>query len=300
MATEPEQIEIEIEENAKKQDEEIKVVEAEKEAEPEVEKAEIKPDDGIESLKKRLEQETSARLEAERRAREAQVAAYNAKNEVQDTNITLINQAMDNLKQSNEVLKSNLAVAMQSGDYERAAEIQTSLSENSAKLLQLDQGKTALETQKKQPQPVPQHSDPVEALASQLTPRSAEWVRRNPDFARDPVKYQKMIAAHNIAVADGFRADTDDYFNEIEGILKIRRAEPEKTQEDPTSQAAKPTQTRSSPPVAPVSRSGTPTGTRPNVVRLTAAEREIAQMMGMTDSEYAKNKLALQREGKLS
>ena len=164
MATEPEQIEIEIEENAKKQDEEIKVVEAEKEAEPEVEKAEIKPDDGIESLKKRLEQETSARLEAERRAREAQVAAYNAKNEVQDTNITLINQAMDNLKQSNEVLKSNLAVAMQSGDYERAAEIQTSLSENSAKLLQLDQGKTALETQKKQPQPVPQHSDPVEAL----------------------------------------------------------------------------------------------------------------------------------------
>jgi phage I-like protein len=33
---------------------------------------------------------------------------------------------------------------------------------------------------------------------------------------------------------------------------------------------------------------------------LTSAEREMAQMMGMSDQEYAKNKLALQREGKLN
>jgi hypothetical protein len=35
-------------------------------------------------------------------------------------------------------------------------------------------------------------------------------------------------------------------------------------------------------------------------VRLTSAEREMADMMGMTEKEYAVNKLALQREGKLN
>ena len=35
-------------------------------------------------------------------------------------------------------------------------------------------------------------------------------------------------------------------------------------------------------------------------VRLTAQEREMASMMGMTVEEYAKNKLALQKEGKLN
>jgi phage I-like protein len=36
------------------------------------------------------------------------------------------------------------------------------------------------------------------------------------------------------------------------------------------------------------------------VVRLSKDEREMAQMMGMTDQEYAKNKLALVKEGKLN
>jgi phage I-like protein len=33
---------------------------------------------------------------------------------------------------------------------------------------------------------------------------------------------------------------------------------------------------------------------------LTSQEREIAQMMGMSDKEYATHKLALQKEGKLN
>jgi phage I-like protein len=65
------------------------------------------------------------------------------------------------------------------------------------------------------------------------------------------------------------------------------------------STAASSTQRRSSPPAAPVSRSNNTSGTRPNVVRLTAAEREMADNMGMKPEEYAKNKLALQKEGKL-
>ena len=122
-------------------------------------------------------------------------------------------------------------------------------------------------------------------------------MRRNPQFATDNRLYQKMLAAHNLAVADGIDPDTDDYFASIEDTLRIRSRN---EYEDATSSAAKPLQRRSAPPAAPVSRSGTPTGTRPNRVTLTAEEREMASMMGMTPEEYGRNKLALKKEGRMN
>ena len=50
------------------------------------------------------------------------------------------------------------------------------------------------------------------------------------------------------------------------------------------------------PAAAPVSRGSSG---RENVVRLTAAEREMAELMGMKPEEYARNKIALKKEGKL-
>jgi hypothetical protein len=188
---------------------------------------------------------------------------------------------------------------MASGDYDRAAEIQQRMSDNAARLLQLENGKDALEKQTRQA-PVYQQQpiDPVEALASQLSPRSAAWVRNNPQFATDQRLFQKMIAAHNLAVADGLTPDTDDYFATVEETLRIRRPEP--VYNDPMAETATVTQKRSAPPAAPVSRGGNGTGSNPNRVTLSPAEREMAQMMGMTEKEYAVNKIALQKEGKLN
>jgi hypothetical protein len=211
-----------------------------------------------------------------------------------------VNNAIETVKQNNEILKSHYQDAMSSGDYARAADLQQDMSSNAAKLLQLEQGKTALENTPKQKVEPQKPSDPVEALASQLTPRSAEWVRRNPQYATDPRLYQKMIAAHQLAMADEIRPDTDEYFNAIEETLKVNRRAAPVQEEDSMADAAKVTQRRSAPPAAPVTRSGTGTGSRPNTVRLTSAEREMASMMQMTDQEYARNKLALQKAGKLN
>ena len=260
----------------------------------------VEPEEGVETLRAKLEQERQSRMEAERRAQAATQAAASARTEVADSNLALVTNAIDTLKQNESVLKKSYAEAMSAGDYDRAAEVQAAMSTNSAKLLQLEQGKTALENAPKQQQTAAAApSDPVEALASQLSPRSAAWVRANPQFARDSRLYAKMIAAHNLAVADGLSADSDEYFEAVEDTLKMRREAPVSRDSDPMADAARPVARRSAPAAAPVSRSGTP-GARPNVVRLTSAEREIAQMMGMTDQEYAKNKLALQREGKLN
>mgnify|MGYP007049610601 CR=1 FL=1 len=255
--------------------------------------------DTLEALKQQLEEERRGRQEAMRRASEAEQTAYAAQGEVQDTSLHLVSNAIDTVRQNNNILKANYREAMSSGDYDTAADIQAEMSANAAKLLQLEQGKQALETQPRQPAPKPYEADPVEALASQLSPRSADWVRRNPQYATDPRLYQKMIAAHNLAMADDIPADSDDYFEAIEDTLRMRRQDNSRDY-DAMADAAKPTQRRSAPPAAPVSRSGGGGGSKPNRVTLSAAEREMASMMGMTPEEYGRNKLTLQKEGKLN
>jgi hypothetical protein len=270
-----------------------------------VEKLEEKPsvadpvEDTLDALKKQLEEERKGRQEALRRASEAEQSAYAAQGEVQDTSLHLVSNAIDTVRQNNNILKSNYREAMSLGDFDTAADIQAEMSANAARLLQLEQGKQALENQPRQPAPKPYQADPVEALASQLSPRSADWVRRNPQYATDPRLYQKMIAAHNLAMADDIPADSDDYFDAIEDTLRMRRQDNSRNY-DAMADAAKPTQRRSAPPAAPVSRSGGGGGSKPDRVTLSAAEREMASMMGMTIDEYGRNKLVLQKEGKLN
>ena len=274
--------------------------ESPKEEEIVIEKAEEKKghtsvDDGLESLKEQLERERQARLEAERRANEAAQTAYQAQNEAQDSNLHLVANAIETVKQSNDILKANYRDAMASGEFDMAAEIQAEMSANAAKLLQLEQGRQALESAPRVDAPKPFVADPVEALASQLSYRSGEWIRRNPQFATDQRLYTKMLAAHNLAVADGIEPDSDDYFDSIETTLRMRNS----GDDDHMSSASAPAQRRSAPPAAPVSRSGAAPGVRSNRITLSAEERDMASMMGMTPEEYARNKLALKKEGKI-
>lgn len=295
---------------ANEKDDQIEVeIEKVEDAAPEVEvvaaEAESAKDEVTETLdelRKRLESERAARLDAERRAQEAASVAAQARNEAEDTNLHLVTNAIGTLKQNAAILKDHYKSAMEAGDYDRVAEIQQEMANNSHKLSELERGKAAMESKPRVEVPrTPQITDPVEALASQLSPRSAQWVRSHPEYATNPVLREKMIAAHRLAVADSMAPDTDDYFDYVEGVLRIKKSEPVRNQDDDaTSAAAKPVQRRSSPPAAPVSRSGTGDGSRPNVVRLTSEEREMAQMMGMTDKQYAENKLKLIQEGRLT
>ena len=255
----------------------------------------------IEQLKQQLEAEKQARIDAERRIHEAQSREYAARNDKADTDLQLINNAIYTVNTNTGILKSHYAEAMQAGDYARAAEIQQEMASNEAKRLQLENGKAAMEAAPRQEPPRQQVTDPVEALASQLTPRSAEWIRRHPEFARDQRMFNKMIAAHNLAVADGIQPDTDAYFAEVESTLKINRNAAATQAEAPMEQTAKVTQQRVSPnappAAAPVSRQSS--SDRQTVVRLSAEEREMASMMKMTPEEYGKEKLKLKREGKI-
>ena len=259
------------------------------------------PEDGIAELKARLEQEKKLRLEAETRAHQATQTATKAAAEVQDSNLQLITGAIDKLKRESDYLKSHFKEAMASGDYDTAAQVQETMSLNAAKLLQLQNGKSSLEERLANPKPQePVNNDPVERVASTLSPRSAAWIRAHPQCITDQRMYQKMVGAHNIAMADGHVVDSDSYFDAIENQLGFRRTPQQDDGEEVNlSAAAAPTQKRTSVPAAPTTRTAAGTPSKSQVVRLSSEMREMASMMGMTPEDYAKNMVALRKEGKL-
>jgi hypothetical protein len=250
----------------------------------------------ITELKRQLSEEKAARIRAEQQVHQANRETHRAKSEVDDTNLQLVVNAIDTVNRDIELLSQAHTYALQSGDFDRATKIQREMSANEAKLLQLNNGKEAMENAPRQPEPQMAPLDPVEDFASRLSPRSADWVRKHPEFVRDQRLNAKMIAAHNLAVADGIPTDTDEYFDAIEETLKVT---PKPAQNDTDDQyAAKAVRRRdAAPAAAPANRGGQSASS--NVVRLSAAEREMAEMMGMKPEDYAKNKVALKKEGKI-
>jgi hypothetical protein len=281
----------------------------------------LTPEQGIEKLQKQLKDERaareaadSARASAETRAREASKAEAEARGRVQTTELDLVKNAIATVTQANDALESKYAESMAAQDWAGAAKLQRQMGDNSAKLAQLEAGKTHLERQPKPTARVP--VDAVEQYISTIGPeypRSREWLRAHPEFIRDENKNQQMIAAHQLATARGYKADTDDYFRSVEKTLDLTAAATTNGagngvahagETDPLadpSAAAATGGRQTAPAAAPVSRSGTAgNGSRSNVVRLSADEVEVAQNMGMTVEEYARNKMALKKEGKLS
>lgn len=288
-------------------DEEIHVEVDETPVAPVIEEPKVEtPTEGIEELKRKLAEEQQAHAEAQRArvAAERQVQvetqrAQRATTEVEDTNLHLVNNAIETVKREQDLLKGAYKQALAEGDFDKAADIQMSMTDATVNLRQLENGREALKNRPKIVPVAPPAADPVEQIAAQVTPTSAKWLRANRDSLKSEREIKRMFRAHEDAVDDGIVPDSPAYFEFIETRIGIRRPEPAPVQEEFVSEAAAPVQRRSSPTAAPVSRNGSGTGSRPNVVRLSAEERETADNMGMSLEEYAKNKHALQKEGRL-
>lgn len=286
---------------------EIKV-ETGAETAPEPKKTEIPTEEGVEKLRQQLADERAARVAAENHAREAAQGEVEARQTAQTSQLDLVKSAIDRVTQANDTLEAQYADAMAAQDFKAAAKAQRQMADNSAKLAQLEAGKNALE---KAPKPTPRAPvDLVEKFASELSPASAAWVRAHPEYVRDQAKNKKMLAAHSIALADGCKPDTPEYFRSIEDTLKIAPivAKPLETAVDagdPMADAAQPVNGgRQAAPAAPVSRSpANSSGQRPNTIRLTPEQVEAAHA-SFPDSkdplgDYAKQLLALRKEGRI-
>lgn len=275
---------------------------------PEKTEPEIKeptPEEAVAALKAQLASSEMARQAAEARAREASGNAANAEKAKADTDLQLVTTAIDTVKANQESLKARLKEAYAAGDTDAIADIQSEIGTNGAKLFNLEQGKQALEAAKAAPAKSQPIIDPVESLAGQMmqggNPRSAGWIRAHPQFVQDPRLYQRMLAAHNMVMTSDTppAPDSEDYINQVEAALGISPSAPALSAQGDFGVKSSPL-SRAAPAAAPVTRSGRPEGGRPNTVRLSADEVEMAEAMGLTKEEYAKHKLALQNEGRMT
>jgi hypothetical protein len=252
--------------------------------------AEEKPEDGIEELKRQLFAEKAARQIAEQKAQAAASEVNKAQADVEDTNLHLVKSAIEQMKKDNVALKSDYADALRSGNFEEAAEIQSKMVEVAQNLLQLENGRDSMVNKPKIVKQDPP-ADVVEHFAKSLSPRSAQWIRDHPEYVKDQSLNKKMLLAHAVAVDDGNAIDSDGYFAAIESRLGLN-----KTEENTMSESSKTVHRRdAAPAAAPVSRGNE----RTNVVRLSAEEREVAELNGLTPEQYAKHKVALKKEGRM-
>jgi hypothetical protein len=146
-----------------------------------------------------------------------------------------------------------------------------------------------------QPQQQPQQQG--DALDRTNLPQTAKnWLRAHPEYLRDERKNAKIQSLHWDIVQDEKRVPfSEDYYISLEQHLGLRaKPQQEAAEEDEGDEQP----VRKSVVSAPVSREApSSSGTRtPGTVRLTALQREWAKASGISEAEYAKQVVNLQRE----
>lgn len=262
-------------------------------------------EEGIEDLKRKLQESQNENARLRRQAGEATQKAETAMSAIDQTNLELVTAAIERIKERDKTLKIERRAARDAGNIDAEEAADDELRMNAAKMVSLENGKRAMEEQAKQPKPTPRlapqtQDDPAEGMATNMAsqgfPRSADWIRRHPEYARDPNLTRKMLAAHNLAEADGHAADSDGYFAHINTTLKIDESRTKSNGAAPASAAAQPVQRRDAPPAAaPVTRTP-PAGRR---LTLTPEEVETARANGQTPEQYALEKERLEKEGRI-
>src|SRR5271156_4237930 len=230
----------------------------------------VTADEGIESLKDqvaRAQAESQRRLnesqrkiqEAFENTRRAEERAANAEKEVTSVKQGAVLTVLDSLKRDKEDARRKYALAADGGDHAKMAEAVDELSLANTRIIEAEKGKLELEERAKAP-PVVATARRVEPLADDdraeqfaasiesHSPRSAQWVREHPEYARDQTKNDDMTAAHYAALGKRLKPETPAYFEFINRELGITKAPAQVIETPPAREQAR------APASAPVSR----------------------------------------------
>jgi hypothetical protein len=146
------------------------------------------------------------------------------------------------------------ADALEKGDFAAQARATRKISAAESRIQRLKEAEGDLKDQAA-PKPAPRQEarteprqgqqDPVEAVASTMTPRAAAWIRSHPDYVTDRSKNSKMLATHYAALSEGLKEGGDEYFARLDAM-----ANPTQRKEEPGKVNIRP-----SAPVAPAGNS---------------------------------------------
>ena len=248
------------------------------------------------SVQKRFDEYAYQLGEARRREEEAIKIAQAIKSErdkVQDElsklNSGYVNEMGGRLTGSMEAAKAKLKKAVEDQDADAMASAQLEIGKLGAEQTRYEQMKAQEESratapkQEKEveiPQPQPQNAI--------KDPKAESWAANNEWFGSDKVMTNVAYAIHEDLVNQGVDPRTDYYYTEID--KRMRENLPHKFQQDSSSEEPAKQQ-----PVQTVASAHRNRGTGRNVVKLSSTEAAIAKRLGLSNEQYASEKLKLQR-----
>ncbi len=248
------------------------------------EKTVVQQDDPISDLKGQFEQlkgtlnQTTQRLVgAERELDTTRQQLADTKKEVTTSQLDTVLSGIQAAEAEAAAAEKDYVAAAEAGDFAAQARAQRKMAGAESRIQRLKEAEGDLKDQaKEKPAPrqetrqQPQH-DPVEAFTKGMSSKSAAWIRSHPDCVTDPKKNARMLAAHNLAMADDIPVDSDEYFQRIEAGITPAKVQ----QQDPKPEAGK-VNIRPSAPVAPAGNASGGMNGGGMTVQLTRREAEAA------------------------
>ena len=193
------------------------------------------------------------------------------------------------IESSMEAAKAKLKKAMDDQDAEAMAAANLELGKLGADQARYEQLKAQQDALAKAPKQEKEVEIPkAQEQAPVKDPKAEAWAVENDWFGRDKVMPNVAYAIHEDLVNQGVDPRTDYYYTEID--KRMRENLPHKFQQD-----SSPEEPATQQPVQTVASANRNRGTGRNVVKLSSSEAAIAKRLGLSNEQYASEKLKLQR-----
>jgi hypothetical protein len=229
--------------------------------------------------------ETQQRLaETESRARRYEQDA----NEGAAIGFELYSKSLDAQMQA---LRRDFDQAFDTGDREKIFEVQQRMAELAADKRQIERDRRSIPTKPTQgpgsePRQQTAPTPPRQPARKQPSPGAMEWYDRNKTwFNKDPVMTAGARVIDQQMVADGYAPDDPDYFEELDKRLRT---------EFPSKLGAKAAPRSATNPT--IQNRGAPSPTPGKIrVTITQSDREMANHLGISVEDYAREKARAER-----
>ena len=204
----------------------------------------------------------------------------------QDSELHAINQYIDRLKAQEKQSLSALRTAKESGDIDAEIKAQDALASVKAESLVAEQYKSRAETSpRKEVKKVEQQQ---QTSSSAPDRKALTWQKRNEWFGgsttKDRIMTQAAMVIHKELIEEGIAPNTssEEYYNELD--MRIRDEFPEKFKNKSVKKI-------------PTVMGGTRSTLGKNQIKLTKTEVEMANRLGVSLQEYARQKVRQTQAG---
>ena len=251
-----------------------------------------------EGVKKRIAKLTRKMREAERQKEEAILYAKSVadkqkqlQGKYQDLDASYVSEFENRVKSNLEAAKIKLKSAIDTQDVDSQIAAQTEIAALTMDAARLNQVKSVNkpETTREVKQPVSPrpsyaNANQIKQAAQEMDPKAEEWASKNTWFGTDNAMTYTAFDIHKkLTEEEGYDPSSDEYYREVDKRIRLEFPQKFGTTENTTQE--KPSQT-----VASAKRPGT-VGRR-KTVKLTPSQVAIAKRLGVPLEEYAKQLVA--------